>query len=136
MPKPEDKPNKSHHVVDLNVNMVGSSGGSANINELKALMLAFGVTLNEVLKQGETMATALEALTAEVARDTEVNQSAIILLQGLAAKIEELKNQPAALQKLADDLRASQDALAAAVAANTPAEEAPPAEPPADEPTV
>lgn len=62
----------------------------------------------------------LTALTAEVSRNTEVDQSAIALLTGLAAQIEALKTDPAALQALADQLKGSSDALAAAVVANTP----------------
>lgn len=63
----------------------------------------------------------LDALTAEVTRNTEVDQSAIALITGLAAKIETLKNDPVALQALADSMRGSTDQLAAAVVANTPA---------------
>jgi len=67
------------------------------------------------------MALDLSALEAEVARDQTVNASAITLLSSLAAQLEALKNDPAAIQALADSLKASQDALAAAVVANTPA---------------
>ena len=70
------------------------------------------------LKQEQTMAD-LTVLTAEVARNTEVDQSAITLLNGLAAQIEALKTDPVALQALADTMRGSSDALAAAVVANT-----------------
>lgn len=71
------------------------------------------------------MAGEFEALQAEVSRNTSVDESAIALLTNLADQIEALQNQPAALQALADSLRGSSDALAAAVVANTPA--APPA---------
>lgn len=77
--------------------------------------------LAKLSQQMEKVMTDLTALTAEVARNTTVDQSAITLLQGLAAQIESLKTDPAALQSLADSLRGSSDALAAAVAANTPA---------------
>jgi hypothetical protein len=63
----------------------------------------------------------LTALTAEVTRNNDVDQSAIILLNGLAAQIQQLKTDPAALQALADQLKASSDKLAEAVTANTPA---------------
>jgi hypothetical protein len=63
----------------------------------------------------------LTALQAEVARNTDVDSSAITLLNGLAAQIEQLKTDPAALQALADSLRQSSDALSAAIVANTPA---------------
>lgn len=64
----------------------------------------------------------LDALTAEVTRNTEVDAGAIALINGLAAKIVELKNDPVALQALADSMKSSSDALAAAVTANTPSE--------------
>ena len=63
----------------------------------------------------------LTALTAEVARNTDVDLSAIALLNGLAAQIEALKTDPVALQALADTMKGSSDALAAAVVQNTPA---------------
>ncbi len=66
------------------------------------------------------MALDFSALQAEVTRDESVNSSAITLLGSLAAQIEASKNDPAALQALVDSLKANQDALAAAVAANTP----------------
>jgi hypothetical protein len=70
------------------------------------------------------MATSpqLDALTAEVTRNTDVDNSAIALINGLAAQIIALKNDPVALQALADSMKASSDALATAVTANTPAE--------------
>jgi len=49
-----------------------------------------------------------------------VAQSAITLINGLAAQIANLKDDPAALQALADSLGASSTALAAAITANTP----------------
>jgi hypothetical protein len=67
------------------------------------------------------MALDLTALEAEIARDQAVNTSAILLLSSLAAQLEASKNDPAAIQALADSLKANQDALAAAVVANTPA---------------
>ena len=67
------------------------------------------------------MASDLTVLTAEVTKNTEVDQSAIVLLNGLSAQIAALKNDPAALQALADSLNASSAAMAAAVVANTPA---------------
>ena len=84
--------------------------------------------LYQLMEQGKqimaglTALTAdLTALTAEVARNTAVDQSAIALLTGLAAQIEALKTDPVALQALADTMKGSSDALAAAVLANTPA---------------
>lgn len=63
----------------------------------------------------------LKALQDEVTRDRDVNQSAVTLITGLAAQLEAAKNDPAAIQALADELRSNSDALAGAVTANTPA---------------
>lgn len=71
----------------------------------------------------------LEEITAEVTHNTEVDQSAIVLLNGLSAKLTELANDPAAIAELAAELAASSGALAEAVVANTPAEVPPPVEP-------
>ena len=70
------------------------------------------------------MAT-LADLQAAVAADAAVDTSAIALIQGLAAQIQTLINagaDPAALQALVDSINASSGELAAAVAANTPAQ--------------
>jgi hypothetical protein len=63
----------------------------------------------------------LGPLTAQVTANTDVEGSAVTLINGLAAQIIALKNDPVALQALADKLKASADALATAVTANTPA---------------
>lgn len=70
-----------------------------------------------------SMEQVIEELRGEVERNSSVDDSAIQLLVTLADKIEELKNSPAELQTLVDNLRTKTDALAAAVVANTPASE-------------
>jgi hypothetical protein len=67
------------------------------------------------------MALDLTALSSEVARNADVDNSAAALLNQLALTIESLKADPVALQDLADQLRSSSDSLVAAVTANTPA---------------
>jgi hypothetical protein len=67
------------------------------------------------------MAADLTALTAQVTANTQVEASAVLLIQGLAAQITALQNDPVALAALATQLNTSATALAAAVAANTPA---------------
>jgi uncharacterized coiled-coil protein SlyX len=70
---------------------------------------------------------AFTDLTAKVAKVQEVDASAITLLEGLTAKLNDLAAQlgdsPAAAEiaALATSLDASSAALAAAVVANTPA---------------
>ena len=78
--------------------------------------------LRRIKKWMKTMTQQLQALTDEVTGLKTVATSASALLAGLAAKIESMKDDPAALQQLANDLRSTKEELAAAVAANTPAE--------------
>ena len=61
----------------------------------------------------------LTALTAQVQANTDVEASAVLLIQGLADQIAAAGTDPVALQTLQDQLKASADSLAAAVAANT-----------------
>lgn len=70
------------------------------------------------------MATDFSELQAEVARNESVDDSAIALLNGIAARIDAAvaaaeAGNTAALTQLASDLRSSSDSLAAAVSANT-----------------
>ena len=66
------------------------------------------------------MAT-LADLQAKVTAEDTVIDSAITLIQGLAAQIAALQPSQAAIDALAADVQAKSDALAAAVAANAPA---------------
>jgi chromosome segregation ATPase len=84
---------------------------------------------NVLYNQGVNMSKELDALEAEVTKNTEVDQSAITLLTGLAGQIAALKNDPVKLQALADSLKSSSKSLADAVAANTPAENPTPVDP-------
>jgi len=68
-----------------------------------------------------SMSTQLETLAAAVAANSSVTQSAVQLLSGLAAQVAALKEDPAALQALADQVTASSQALAEAITTNTPA---------------
>lgn len=74
--------------------------------------------LSERIKR---MSAELDALIAQVERSHQVTVSAVTLISGIADRIAHASDDPAKLTALADDLRASSDALAAAVAANTPA---------------
>jgi len=92
--------------------------------------MALGMSLTLVLL--EKLMNELSIITAEVTRATDIDTSVVTLIQGLAAQIEALKADPAALQALADKLRLSNDAVVAAVKAVGPAPEPAPA--PAPEP--
>lgn len=63
----------------------------------------------------------LEALKAEVAATVTVEQSAITLINGIAARIAAAGTDPAALSALTTQLTDSAAALSAAITANTPA---------------
>ena len=65
------------------------------------------------------MASMLDELTVQVQRTTEVANSAILLINGLAAQIEALQGDPVLLAGLVSELRANADALGAAIVANT-----------------
>ena len=64
----------------------------------------------------------LTRLRQEVAEMKTAQESARALIEGLAAKIREAVDDQAALEALADELDASTNALASAVAENTPAD--------------
>lgn len=68
------------------------------------------------------MAGELDALRQEVANNGSLINSATALIRGLADRISQNMNDPAALQQMVDDLRNQDAQLAQAVAENTPAE--------------
>lgn len=80
------------------------------------------VQFDKLREEHRTMSAELDALTAQVAETNDVEQSAIVLLNGLAAQLAAIANDPAAIAALADSLHVKSDELAAAVVANTPAE--------------
>lgn len=80
--------------------------------------------LSHKLEKGfNEMANELLNLEAEVTETNEVMASAIVLIEGLAAKLDEAGTDPVKLAALKDSLDANSTALAAAVAANTIAED-------------
>lgn len=83
--------------------------------------------LQAVLFKEARMSAELDALSAQVAATNTVEQSAITLLEGIAAQLAAIKDDPAKIEALATSLKAQSDSLAAAVAANTPAGPTPPA---------
>lgn len=70
----------------------------------------------------ETIMTDFTDLQANVAAEDTVIDSGIVLIQGIKAKLDAAiaANDPAALQALSADIGAKTQALAAAIAANTP----------------
>jgi hypothetical protein len=66
-----------------------------------------------------TMSAQLDELIAQVAANATVIGGATALIQGFAAQLAAAGTDPAKLAELAASLKASDDALAAAVVANT-----------------
>ena len=89
------------------------------IKKLDKILLMLG---NIQRKEEQIMANMAD-LIAQVAANTTVTGSAITLIKGMALKIQELIDtgaDPVALQAAVDELKASADALGAAVTENTP----------------
>lgn len=76
--------------------------------------------LREIKKKEITMSKELDALEVAVTENTALDTSIIALVEGLAAQIEEMKDDPAKMEALAASLREKSAALAAAIQANTP----------------
>ena len=74
----------------------------------------------QILVKENVMSAELDVLTAQVQKNTDVEESAIVLIKGLADQIATLKDDPVKLQALSDQLKGEADKLAAAVTANTP----------------
>lgn len=88
--------------------------------EILSVLARIGAKLDLVLSTQGTIMADLTDLHAQVAANTSVIDSAIVLINGIAARIDAAGVDPAALKALSDSLKASDDALSAAVAANTP----------------
>jgi len=78
--------------------------------------------LINILKKEIKLMQQFDDLSAAVATETTVIDSAIVLINGLIAEVATLKDAPTpeAVQAVLDKVVASRDALAAAVEANTP----------------
>lgn len=77
--------------------------------------------LKDIQLKEEQMSIELEALTIQVTENTNLEQSAITLIEGIAAQLIAIKDDPVKIAALATSLKASADNLAAAITANTPA---------------
>jgi chromosome segregation ATPase len=86
--------------------------------------------LAEVLRQEKIMAADLTQLEAQVKANTDAEASAVTLLTQLSDMLKSAQNDPAKVQAIADSLKSSATALAAAIVANTPAAPGASASPP------
>ena len=89
--------------------------------EVRARLDAILDQLGLVVGNQETMMAAIDDLQAAVAAEDTVIDSAITLIQGIPALIAAAGVDPAKLAALQSDITTKSSALAAAVAANTPA---------------
>jgi len=95
------------------------------LTDLVDALRSIDARLANLETQGLKTMSALDDLTTQVAANTSAEQSAITLINGLAAQIAANATDPAKIAALASQLKTSADALGAAIVANTPA--APPA---------
>jgi hypothetical protein len=77
--------------------------------------------LKTLLRKEHIMSQELDALSAQVQANEDLEASAITLIQGIAEQLAAAKEDPAKIQELADNLKASAANLSAAIVANTPA---------------
>ena len=103
------------------------------LEALTAKLRASGIALEAVTKQTKfqpqkgtiPMSQEFDALSAQVKANTDVEAAAILLINGIAAKLAALVAggtiDPAAVTALSASLKASADSLAADLVANTPA---------------
>jgi len=83
--------------------------------------------LRGIQKENQIMSTELDALVLQVQANTDLEASAVAAIQGIAAQLEAAKDDPAKIASLTSSLKASADALGAAITANTTPPPAPPA---------
>lgn len=77
--------------------------------------------LQNIQRKEVKVTMTLDELQAQVKANTDVESSAITLINGLAAQITANANDPVKVQAMADQLKASATALSQAITANTPA---------------
>jgi hypothetical protein len=79
------------------------------------------IIVKNILLKERKMSQELDDLIAEVAETRNVEEAAVIAINGLIAKLDEAlaSNDPAKIAQATADLKASAAALAAAIPANT-----------------
>ena len=100
-------------------NLMRKRSENKRLLEILTMLKVIANDIKLVQERDINMALNLEALTAEVSRVKTVQDSAIVLLKQLGDAIKANVDDPAALNKIVDDLKVSTDALAAAVATST-----------------
>jgi hypothetical protein len=83
----------------------------------KELLVVIAKSTRRIERKLGLMSVELDDLQEKVTKTEGVEDSAIVLLQGLSSQIAALKNDPAALQALSTRLNSKADDLAAAITA-------------------
>lgn len=100
--------------MDIHVYLHPDSASEQKLDRILALLTTV------IHKEGQLMA-AIDDLQVDVTAEDTVIDSAIVLINGIAAAIAAAGVDPAKLAALRSDIQGKSAALAAAVAANTPA---------------
>lgn len=79
--------------------------------------------LKKILKKEEILMATMQDLQAAVQRNSDVDDSVIVLLNGIVQQLKDAQasNDPQAIQAVIDSLDADTKKMADAVTANTPA---------------
>jgi hypothetical protein len=89
-----------------------NSSDSRNISEILAIV-------KRIEAGGKQMEASVQALIDQAAKNEAVEASALVVINGIAARLIAAGNDPVKLQQVVTDLQTSGNQLAAAVAANT-----------------
>lgn len=108
------------------------------LTRISAQLATISTQLTTLTHQGEQTMADLSALQNEVSENGDAIGAATALLNGLSQALKDAlaANDPAAIQALVDQLDAQTGDLAAAVAANTPADTGAPDQPAEGEPAA
>ncbi len=94
------------------------------VNRIDRNLIALNRTFNRMEDSMTVLDDAIQSLETQVQANTDAETSAIQLLNNLADMIQQNATDPAKVNELAAKLKASAEALGAAVVANTPSEAA------------
>ncbi len=91
-----------------------STEDKSQLNRIEQMLVS-------ITQQEQQELMTLAELKAQVEKNTALEESAVQTINGIAAQLAAAKDDPAAIQALADELTASAGDLTAAITANTPA---------------
>ena len=109
------------HLAGLRAQLNERLSVLATSTELTLAFDALGAKLEFLTRKETDMSAEVDNLRASVAHISQVGDSAMALINGLAEQLRNIATDPAAITALADELNAKADAIAADVVANTPA---------------